>query len=204
VTAGTAEAGTFLATIFPPMVERLTYHPVAMRTSARGFTLIELLIVLAIIGIVAAMASVRLDRARMAGNEASAIGSLRAINSAQSTYASSCGSAGYAQSLDDLAKAPPGSPQAFISPDLNANGVIKTGYVVRVDPDAGATIVTPSSRTCNAPAADAMSSYFASAVPTSLGQSGRRTFATDKRSTISFREDGVPIASGMYGAVPLQ
>ncbi len=186
------------------MTRRVSHHACALREHAHGFTLIELLIVLAIMGTVAAMAAVRLDRARMSANEASAVGSLRAINSAQSTYASSCGAAGYAQSLEDLAKAPPGSPHAFISPDLERNGVIKSGYVIDVKPDTGATIVAPASMVCNAPAADAMSSYFGSAVPASAGRSGQRTYATDKTSTIYFRDDGVPIASGMSGALPLQ
>jgi prepilin-type N-terminal cleavage/methylation domain-containing protein len=52
----------------------------------RGFSLIEILIVVAIILIVAAIAVPNLLRSRMAANEASAVGSLRTINTAEATY----------------------------------------------------------------------------------------------------------------------
>jgi prepilin-type N-terminal cleavage/methylation domain-containing protein len=150
---------------------------------AKGFTLIELLIVIAIIGIIAAIAVPGLLRARISGNEASAIGSTRAVVSAQSDYWGM--NRGYATDLAALAKLCASMTVGFISPDLAVNDVTKNGYKFALANGAGGAV---GPNDCNGTATS--TAFYVTAVPQNVGVSGNRAFASNIGSAIWQSTDG--------------
>jgi prepilin-type N-terminal cleavage/methylation domain-containing protein len=168
-------------------------------TSEAGFTLIELLIVVAMIAVLATIAFPILLRARISSNEGVAVASLRTIHSAEAAYASSCGSGGYAQSLEDLARVPAGSTVGFIQEPYTINGVIMNGYVASVMSADGAATILPNAQTCNGAAEDSVTGFVGERHPLAIGETGVRSFAVDAQGTLHMRQDGVPIDNALSG-----
>jgi len=140
---------------------------------ARGFTLIELLIVIAIVGILASIGVVVFRHARVQGAEVSAMASLRAIQQAQFAFAQACGNQRYAPTLAGLGTPLATTGQAFLSPDMAADPLVKSGYTFVM---AG-TVVTDDGLTCTG--VSPVMSYQVTADPVVPGVTGLRYFATN-------------------------
>ena len=149
----------------------------------RGFSLIELLIVVAIILIIAAIAIPNLLRSRMAANEASAVGSLRSINTAEVTYSSTFPDSGYAAALNNL-----GGTVAQCTPPA----VATTANACLLDPLLSAG--TKSGYTFTAvganPVNNVNTTFTSSGIPVVVGQTGNRGFGSDQSGVIYYTLNG--------------
>ncbi len=159
---------------------------------AQGFALIDLIFVCGIIGLLCGIALPRLLLARQTAYSASAIGSMRAINSAQLTYALTCGNGFYAPNLTTLGTAPPGSMEPFLAGGLTgADTVTKSGYIIQLS----GTAYAGAPATCNGLGpGDAAQAYKAGADPAE--PTNWRFFAINASGTIY--EDN----ASLYAAMP--
>jgi len=151
-----------------------------MRNREKGFSLIELLIVVAIILIIAAIAIPNLLRSRMAANEASAVGSLRTINTACVTYSTTYG-IGFPSALTSLGTSGGVSSTGAQLIDNVLAGGSKSGYTFTYTAGAAAGGVVPT--------------YTVNADPITPGQTGQRYFFTDQSGVIRFNTSAVATAS---------
>jgi type II secretory pathway pseudopilin PulG len=115
-----------------------------------GFTLIDLLFTASLICLLATMAVPGLMRARGAAQSASAVGTLRVVNSSQLSFAVTCGSGFYSPNFQTLGVIPPNSVTAFLPAELSTGtSFVKQGYSFSMS----GTSLSGAPATCNGLAA---------------------------------------------------
>ena len=143
-----------------------------------GFSLIELLIVVAIILIIAAIAIPNLIKSKMAANEASAVGSIRTINTSEVAFASACPNLGFTGTIGDFATGAATCPGASGLLDSQLVTGTKSGYTFTLA-SAGAT---------------PRSAYTINADPLAAS-SGTRYFFSDESNMIRYATGGAALVT---------
>ena len=181
-----------------------------MSKKQKGFSLIELLIVVAIILIIAAIAIPNLLRSRMAANEASAVGSLRTINTAAVSYNSTY-NVGFPPSLGAMG-GPAGTTTATCGAALQLDSILSNNGTGDVSQKSGYSFVyavagTPYTGPLGGCAAGDEAGYTVNANPLNPGTTGQRYFCTDGSGVIRFDPNAtITAAAGLCAstALPLQ
>ena len=132
-----------------------------------GFTLIDLLFTASLICTLCTMALPSLMRARGAAQSASALGTVRVVNSSQLSFAVTCGSGFYAPDFPTLGVAPPNSVTAFLPAELSSGAsFLKQGYSFNMT----GTVLAGAPPTCNGkPAGSVAPGYALIADPLDAG-----------------------------------
>jgi prepilin-type N-terminal cleavage/methylation domain-containing protein len=167
----------------------MTLKRISRTRREEGFSLIELLIVVAIILIIAAMAIPSLLRARISADEASAVGSIRAIHQAEISYQTSFPTSGFAPNLASLGGAAPCTP----SP---ASACLLDNSLATASPGTGSKSGYVFQATGQTPINGVNSEYTAGAAPLSYNNSGVRNFCANEDGVIRFN-------SGAQGSTPV-
>ena len=162
-----------------------------MNKKQKGFSLIELLIVVAIILIIAAIAIPNLLRARMAANEASAVGTMRTITTAEVTYQST-----YLLGFAPLANLGGTAAACAVAGGATSAQACLVDNAIVGGTKSGYKIATPVPAAIGTPAAP-NNTFLATAAPVAAAQTGTSTFCTDQSGVVRKDPTGVVIATAV-------